>query len=674
MLRQLFPSLRLAMLGTVAVAVFAFLLGGLFFGGWDEPPATGTERGKESGVGESAATGWTCSMHPQIRMPGPGKCPICFMDLIPVEGGGGEGLGPRQIRLSATAREIAQLVTAPVRRMVAEREVRLVGKIAYDESNVASITAWVPGRLDRLYADFTGITVSKGDHMVSMYSPELLAAQEELLQAVAAVESLASSTSTTLRSSAEATRTASREKLRLYGLTERQIEEIIQAGAPSEELTINAPIGGVVIQKEALEGMYVQTGTRVYTIADLSTLWVLFEAYESDLPWLRYGQHLEFTSPSFPGERFEGLISFLDPVVDPSTRTIRVRANLDNRGGRLKPEMFVRGIVRSRLNSSGEVVDKNLAGKWICPMHPEVVKNGSGACDVCGMALVRAESLGYASSTKPAADAPLIIPATAPLLTGKRAVVYVELTGGDGPLYEGREVVLGPRAGEFYVVRSGLKEGELVVTEGAFKLDSELQIRAKPSMMSPEGEGAPGAQTHEHAKDGAPGATSRPQTPGDPVLDSPSREGVAKAFERYFQTQLALARDDLPGAHAGFQGLESVLSDDALFLISKGDQRVARSLFDRLRQSASAGAGARDIAHARDLFYDLSRAMIELQESAGNPTPAPVYLAYCPMARDSDGASWLQATETIANPYFGKSMLRCGEIQNTIPAGPGSGH
>ena len=437
-------------------------------------------------------------MHPQIRLPGPGKCPICFMDLIPLETEGEDGLSPRQIHLSESAREMARIATTPVRRAFAERQIRMVGRITYDESNVSSITAWVPGRLDRLYADFTGITVKEGDHMVSMYSPELLAAQEELLQASAAVDSLAASGSTTLRSTALATRTAAREKLRLYGLSIQQIDAIVSSGTPSEELTINAPIGGVVIKKEALEGMYVQTGTRIYTIADLSKLWVVFEAYESDLTWLRYGQHVEFTSVSFPAEEFRAIISFIDPVVDASTRTVHVRAILENRAGRLKPDMFVRGVVRSRLNSRGDVVDRNLVGKWICPMHPEVVKEGPGACDVCGMPLVRAQTLGYASSSTSTADAPLIIPASAPLVTGKRAVVYVELNADGGALFEGREVVLGPRAGDFYVVHSGLEEGELVVTNGAFKIDSELQIRAKPSMMSPESGPSPGGHGHDH--------------------------------------------------------------------------------------------------------------------------------------------------------------------------------
>jgi len=478
-----------ALIGVVVVAVAAFFLGGMLLGGGSAPDAGRSEGHDHSAEASSEPTVWTCSMHPQIQLPKPGKCPICFMDLIPVETGEGEELGPRQLKMSQTAKQLARIETSPVRKAFAEREVRMVGKLDYDETEVSYITAWVPGRLDRLYADFTGIRVSKGDHMVYMYSPELLAAQEELIQANRAIGALGNTQSTVLKSTADATVKASREKLRLLGLTEGQVADIESSGETMDHLIINAPIGGVVVEKSAREGMYVETGTRIYTIADLSRLWVLLEAYESDLPWLRYGQDVKFTSPSFPGETFEALISFIDPVVDPKTRTVSVRAIVENPGLKLKPEMFVSGVVSSRIDGEGNVIDEDLAGKWIGPMHPEVVKDGPGKCDVCGMPLVSAESLGYASHPAMDEDAPLLIPSSAPLITGRRAVVYVEIPNEEGPIFEGREVELGPRAGDLYVVKSGLSEGEMVVTNGAFKIDSELQIRAKPSMMSPQREG-----------------------------------------------------------------------------------------------------------------------------------------------------------------------------------------
>jgi Cu(I)/Ag(I) efflux system membrane fusion protein len=445
--------------GLIIIVVLAFSLGALFFDGGDAPVREVGDGHDHAGEVSDDLTMWTCSMHPQIKLPKEGKCPICFMDLIPLETGAGDDLGPRQLRLSETARQLARIETTPVRRAFAEAEIRLVGKVAYDETRLSYITAWVPGRLDRLYADYTGIRVEKGDHMVSMYSPELLATQEELLQALTAVSSLDKSTSSILKSTADATLKAAREKLRLYGLSESQIQEIESSGGSSDHLTINAPVGGVVVHKNAQEGMYVKTGTRIYTIADLTKLWVMFEAYESDLPWLRYGQQVDFISPSFPGETFEALISFIDPVVDSKTRTIQVRAIVDNKNSKLKPNMFIRGLVKSQVDGEGKVVDEYLAGKWISPMHPEVVKDGPGQCDVCGMDLVPAESLGYAGRALDDEDAPLLIPASAPLITGKRAIVYVEIPNDEGPLFEGRDVELGPRAWRLLCREIGSRRG-----------------------------------------------------------------------------------------------------------------------------------------------------------------------------------------------------------------------
>ncbi len=450
-----------------------------------------------SGVEAETSKIWTCSMHPQIRQPKPGKCPICGMTLVPVSSSE-EQVGPRQIVFSEDALKLMEVETTPVERKSVEAEIRLVGKVDYDESRVKEITAWVPGRIDRLYIDFTGTLVRKGDHMVYLYSPELVSTQAELVQAAKAVKNLGTDTSAFLQRSAEATLEAAREKLRLLGLQAEQIEEIERTGEPSDHLTIYAPIGGIVIDKHATEGSYVETGTKIYSIADLSQVWVKLDAYESDTMWIRYGQEVEFTAEAYPGEVFRGTISFIDPVLDAKTRTVKLRVNVANPDGRLKPEMFVRAVVRAKVAAAGMVMDEDMAGKWICPMHPSVVKTEAGVCDICGMALVTTESLGYVTA-KEMGKAPLVIPASAALVTGKRAVVYVRLPGAEKPTFEGREVVLGPRAGDYYLVNSGLAEGEVVVTNGNFKIDSALQIQAKPSMMSSEGQTGT-MQMHHHGE------------------------------------------------------------------------------------------------------------------------------------------------------------------------------
>lgn len=476
----------------ITILAAAFLAGFLFRGclvSNDKHSPDGVEM-----AGSQTPQTWTCSMHPQIHQPKPGKCPICFMDLIPLETTPAQ-VGPRQIAFSQETLKLMDVETAPVERKFAEAQVNLVGKIDYDESRIKTIAAWVPGRIDRLYVDFTGTLVKKGDHLVDLYSPQLLGTQAELIQAAKSVSDLKPDASDILKKTFLTTVDASREKLRLLGLTKEQIETIEKTGRTTDHLTIYSPIGGVVIEKKAKAGDYVETGGMIYTVADLSKVWVMLDAYESDLSWIRYGQKVEFTVEAWPGEVFGGTISFIDPVLNPQTRTVKLRVNADNPNSKLKPEMFVRAVVRVKPAADGSIAMPELAGKWMCPMHPDVVKDTAGACDICGMDLVTAESLGFAAAASD--EPPLVIPASAVLLTGRRAVVYVKVPETDIPTFEGREIVLGPRAGDTYIVKSGLDEGERVVTKGSFKMDAALQIQAKPSMMNPEGEKVP-ADHEEH--------------------------------------------------------------------------------------------------------------------------------------------------------------------------------
>ncbi len=468
----------------IVLMVLAFLAGFFVKSIFFHHPKDAERDDSREQVVEETQTWWTCSMHPEVRLPKPGICPKCPMELIPVTSSAGD-VGERQISFSEAAIKLMEIETTAVERRFVTAEIRMAGKVDYDETRVKHITAWVRGRIDRLYVDFTGITVSKGDHMVELYSPDLISAQAELLQAVKAVRNIKETSSELITVSISATLEAAREKLRLLGLMKEQIEGIEKTGRPVDHITIYAPMGGIVIHKKATEGMYVDTGTAIYTVADLSRLWVKLDAYESDLPWIRYGQEVEFTTEAYPGEVFKGQISFIDPVLNAKTRTVKLRVNVDNSGGQLKPEMFVRAVVRSKVAGGGKVMAAEMAGKWICPMHPAVVKTEAGGCDTCGMDLVTTESLGYVIGAPD--EAPLVIPSTAALITGARAVVYVQVPEAEKPTYEGREIVLGARAGDYYIVKSGLAEGEIVVSNGNFKIDSALQIQAKPSMMNPEG-------------------------------------------------------------------------------------------------------------------------------------------------------------------------------------------
>jgi Cu(I)/Ag(I) efflux system membrane fusion protein len=595
------------------------------------------------------------------------------MDLIPVypdAGDGDEELGSRQIRMSAAAQRLAEVETTPVARRFVEARVRMVGKIEYDETRLANITAWVGGRLDRLFVDYTGVSVKKGDHLVRLYSPELLSAQEELLQAARAVRELAASNVESVKRSADATVVASREKLRLWGLTAEQIDDIEKSQKPSDHVTIYAPAGGIVVHKNAVEGMYVTTGSRIYTIADLSQVWVKLDAYESDLQWVRYGQKVAFETEAYPGDSFEGRIAFIDPVLDSRTRTTKVRVNVPNIKGRLKPGMFVRAVLSAGVSEDGSVVAPDLAGKWICPMHPEVVRESPDACDICGMPLVSAASLGYVSETR--AEPPLVIPVTAVLITGERAVVYVAVPDSKG-VFEGREVVLGPRAGEYYVIRDGLREGERVVTKGNFKIDSALQILAKKSMMSPEG-GAP-APGHQHQAPSAAGPSAdaghgtKPETPSRSSRANVPAEfvhQVSTVLGAYFQVRSALSADDLEAAHRGATATSLALSQVDMSLLSGTAHESWMKEARLIARAADAMSATHDLTKAREAFHVLSESLTAVAAEFGGDVE--IFQAFCPMAFGGRGAHWLSADRQIGNPYFGSAMLRCGEIVKTIPA------
>ncbi len=694
----------------VAVVMAAFVLGYLAKGVVSTPGPAST--GQPTEAAEPAEEIWTCSMHPEVRfsysrdcpkcgmplalvesepkkpkaaqqkkyacamfcvppMSNPGKCPVCGMDMVEVEvaeGGPGGDAGHRTLTLSPAAQKLAEVQVAPVERKFVEAEIRMVGKIDYDETRLKYITAWVPGRLDRLYVDYTGVPVSIGDHLVYMYSPELRIAQVELLEAIKTAGGFNAGVDDWVRESAQGLIEDGRTKLRLWGLTEEQIKEIEDRGKPSDHMTIYAPIGGIVIHKNATEGMYVDTGTRIYTIADLSRVWVKLDAYESDLAWLRYGQTVEFETEAYPGEKFHGTVAFIDPVLDSRTRTVKVRVNVENPDGRLKPQMFVRAVVRAKLAEGGLIVNAELAGKWISPMHPEVIKDQPGPCDVCGMPLVRAETLGFVSADDVDARPPLVIPASAPLITGKRAVVYVELPNQPGT-YQGRVITLGARAGEYYLVREGLADGERVVVNGNFKIDSAIQIQAQPSMMSPES-GADQAPSHAEHRAGVP-ISDDAAKPEDDRLAVPEafRAQLSKVFDAYFRIHAGLSGDALDDARAASKQAATALADVDMSLLEGPAHNAWMKELTGISRSVAGITAAGDIKQARFSFALLSESMIAVARRFG-PGPKPVYRLQCPMAFDNRGADWLQDQRQTANPYFGSAMFRCGVLKETIGSAP----
>lgn len=582
-----------------------------------------TEQGKAS----AQPTIWTCSMHPQIQQPNPGDCPICGMDLIPLLDDSGADEGPRTLSMSESARALADIQTSLVTQEYPVAEVRLVGKLGYDQTLEKALTARFPARIDELFINFVGIRVKKGEHLAKVYSPDLLSAQRELLTAYRA-----DPTSSITR--------AAMDKLRLWGLLPDQVDSIVESNEAKDHFVLKAPIGGVVVAKNVEEGNYVKTGEVLFRIVDLSMLWAELDAYESDLPWLRYGQDVSFYLEGLPGEAFHGKVSFIEPEVNRKTRTVKVRVEVPNPDRSLKPGMFVRSIVSARLAAGGKVYSPDLAGKWISPMHPSVIKDGPGQCDICGMDLVPAESLGYVENENEAE--PIVVPRSAALLTGKRAVVYVEKPNAKRPTYEGREIVLGPRAGDVYIVVSGLDAGERVVTNGAFKIDSALQIKAKPSMMNPAGGGAmPG---HNHG-----GNAAQSSTPGASAFDIPHEQAV-QVVDSYLGLQAALAGDDLGAAKEQIKAMMKVTGHSG---------KLPELLHDMLSVET---LDAMRIPY----FETLSNGIIAAIQMNPDAFASELIIMHCPMANDSAGADWLQSSEPLQNPYFGAMMIKCGEVKTTV--------
>lgn len=599
-------------------------------------------------TGVSTPTKWTCSMHPQIQKTEPGKCDICGMELIPVNTGDDDDSGPRELKMSESAKALAKIQTATVTRQYEEYELRMVGKVEYDETRLKYITAWFPGRLDRLYVDYTGTPVKKGDHLVDIYSPSILTDQEALLQAKNAAARSTNSTANPALVNRSQTLERARERLRLLGLTERQIAAIEDKGEVSEQVTFYSPIDGIVVHKNALEGDYVQTGSRIYTIADLSHVWVKLDAYESDLQWIHYGQEVEFTTISHPGEVFKGRVSFIDPYLNEQTRTVKVRVNVDNSDGKLKPEMFVRAVVQGNVNAAGEIYDQVLAGKWISPMHPEIIKDEPGTCDICGMPLVKAETLVYVSAMDKEHEPPLVIPSSAPLITGTRAVVYIKVPNTEKPTFEGREIVLGPRLKDHYIVHAGLEEGEEIVVKGSFKIDSALQIQAKPSMMNPQGGGSAGG--HQHGEETPQVEIQMPSLPSIP------KEALPDLLSAYQPVYKALVNDDLSSAQKASNDWVAAAKNHSLNQVERFGHGIMH---------------AKSLDEARGSFKHISDTLIQAAKKI-NPNNESLYVVHCPMAFNNTGADWIQWNDNVLNPYFGDAMLTCGSVTETVVPGQGS--
>ena len=364
---------------------------------------------------------WTCSMHPQIRMDHPGKCPICAMDLILLKQNSGTKMDSDAVSFSKEALELANVATSIVSHQQPVKEVRLYGKVQADERLLQNQVAHIGGRIDKLFVNFTGEPVHKGQLLAMIYSPELITAQQELIESAKS------------KQSQPEIYEASKQKLMQWMLTERQISQIESSGKVKTNFEVYSNTSGIVTAKRVATGDHISEGSVLFEVANLSSVWVLFDAYESDLPFLKVGNNISFTIQAMPGINFSANIKFIDPVIDPVNRVAKVRVEVNNSRAKLKPEMYATGLVRANLN---EYRDK------------------------------------------------LVIPRSAVLWTGKRSIVYVKQPETNESGFKIREIELGPMLGNSYVVESGLNEGEEIVTDGTFSVDAAAQLAGKPSMMN----------------------------------------------------------------------------------------------------------------------------------------------------------------------------------------------
>ena len=307
----------------ISTLVTGMSIGGLMFNNSSDPITDEHYHTKQ--VEEQ--TIWTCSMHPQIRKNEAGNCPICGMDLIPLESLDNE-LDPMAVSMSPNAMKLAQVQTMMVDKGRAEKSIRLNGKVQADERLLYTQPSHIPGRIEKLSVNFTGEFVSAGQILAYVYSPELVTAQEELFQAKK------------IKESQPALFNAAKEKLKNWKLTDKQIDQIELSNKTIEQFPILANVSGYVTKKIVNLGDYITEGEALYEIADLSKVWVLFEIYESDMEWINKGDEVIYTIQSLPGKTFNGRISYVDPVINPKTRVAKARIETSNTGLQLKPEMF----------------------------------------------------------------------------------------------------------------------------------------------------------------------------------------------------------------------------------------------------------------------------------------------------------------------------------------------
>ena len=530
---------------------------------------------------------WTCSMHPQIMQSEPGDCPICGMDLIPAEAGA-DGLTADQFKLTPNAMALANIQTTVIDNGSIENGIiKLSGKIAENEEANAVQVSYFSGRIERLNISFTGEDVRKGQLLATIYSPELYAAQQELI------------TASSLKESQPALYKAVRNKLKLWKLSENQINQIETSGKVIENFPVYATVSGTVTEKLVEQGDYIKQGQPLLKIANLNTVWANFDVYENQIEQFKKGQEVKVITNAYPNKAFKGTVDFIDPVLNTKTRTVDLRVVLNNKEAIFKPGMFVSAEIESDKINSNEVIT---------------------------------------------------VPSSAVLWTGERSVVYIKSNPNE-PVFELKEVTLGNKIGDNYEVLDGLSSGNEIVTNGTFTVDAAAQLQGKKSMMN------------------QPVAKEMTINEGDSKitrLESPKafQQQLKQVYDNYINLKDALVEDNSEQATSDAKKIISSFHKINMELLTGEAHKQWMTLEGHIQSSASSISKSPKIKTQRDYFKQLSTHLIKAVQLFG--VNEKVYVEFCPMADDNNGAYWLSKEEQILNPYFGDAMLKCGEVKQTI--------
>ncbi|WP_111309781.1 efflux RND transporter periplasmic adaptor subunit [Confluentibacter sediminis] len=584
----------------IGLLVVGVLLGWLIFGNSSNE---NTERNQSESVKTNQM--WTCSMHPQIMQPEPGDCPICGMDLIPAESGA-DGLAMNEIKMSENAMALANIQTSIVGNAegTSDNQLSLSGKIMANEEANAVQASYFEGRIEKLNVNFTGEEVRRGQLLATIYAPTLVAAQQELL------------TAASMKASQPALYNAVRNKLKLWKLSDSQINQIESSGKVRENFPIYATVSGTVSQKMAEEGDYVKQGQPIVKVSDLGTVWAMFDAYESQISQLKEGQKINVTTNAYPNKEFEATVSFIDPTLNTKSRTVAVRATLNNKQDLLKPGMFVTAKVQM--------------------------------------------SEGNANQSQ------IIVPATAVMWTGERSLVYVK-TNPNEPIFEMRDVTLGTKNGNMYTIVEGLNNGDEIVTNGTFTVDAAAQLQGKKSMMN-----ASGSKTMKGHEDHSRNENSNNNENTKPIaqvkrIEVPSKfqTQLKAVFDDYIKIENALVKDNSEAAKKEGTSLLNTISKVDMKLLKDNTAHTNwMHLEKELKSSATSISQTAEIKKQREYFIHLSAHFINAVKTFG--INQKVYVDFCPMANNNVGAYWLSMNKEIHNPYFGEAMLDCGNVLEEI--------